>query len=158
MPNMKTKTVRQADVFLQPLYVCSVIFFQPFSACYAKAYLRWEQKLEICSCGVRVFLDLPDRLVHRLTWNNGANRAVFKWTGQPTELNVFHKCKPKTNKDLLFQPCWTLYHFVCLRYPRFQLWLAWLCVRSYCKLCNLFNIPAHSWTSLIHYWKAPPER
>ena len=68
---------------------------------------------------------------------------------QPTELNVFYKCKPKTNKGLLFQPCWTLYHFVCLCDPRFQLWLAWLCVRSYCKLCNLFNIPAHTWAALI---------
>ena len=78
---LKPKIVRQADVFLQPLYVCSVIFFQPFSACYAKAYLRWEQKLEIYSFGVRVFLDLHDCLVHRLTWNKGAIKAVFKRAG-----------------------------------------------------------------------------
>jgi len=46
---MKTKTVRQADVFLQSLYVCSVTFFQPFSTCRAKAYLRRQKKLVLYS-------------------------------------------------------------------------------------------------------------
>ena len=80
MPNMKNKSVTQTDVFLQSLYVCSVTFFQPFSKCCEKGYLRWEQKLMNCSCKVRVFLDLPDCLVHRLLRSNGANRVVFNKT------------------------------------------------------------------------------
>ena len=95
MPNMKTKTVGQSDVFLLPLYVCSVTFFQPFSTSCEKAYLRWEQKLEICNCDVRVFLDLPDCLVHRLIRINGANRVVFKKTDSANRV----KCQSQVQAE-----------------------------------------------------------